>query len=150
MVSRIIGTALLRCLGAQRVADLAQARAVFGRTIDRAAPVERLVLREPLAEPPCNLGSRQFGPEIERVRAVMADVELGKKGKRVLRDVMSVPVVDVDPVLGDLDAEIVVPHLRGQLGNLARSIGKRLSFVQRKKSGAVILRYAAVLTCREH
>src|SRR5205085_4829404 len=126
IVSRIIGIGSVRRGGAQRVPGLAQARAVLLAPVDRAAPVERLVLGKALAEPPGDLGPHQLGPEIERMRAVLLDAELGEQGERILGDLVPAAIVDVDAVLGDLDAEIVVLDLGGELGDLGGRIGKRL------------------------
>src|SRR5690348_7107053 len=118
IVSRIIGIGSVRRRGAQRMPGLAQARAVLFRAVDRAAPVERLVLREPLAEPPRDLGPHQLGAEIERMRAVLLDAKPGEQSERILRDLVPAAIVDVDAVLGDLDAEAVVPDLPGELRDL--------------------------------
>src|SRR5262249_20562382 len=105
IVSRIIGISISR-EATQRVAHLAQAREIFRRTVDRAAPVQRLVLGVALAEPPGDFRLHQLGAEIKRVRRVLPDAEMREKRKRVLRHPMAGAVVDVDAVLGDLDAEI--------------------------------------------
>src|SRR5689334_10703171 len=104
--SRIIGIGSLRRRRAQRVPGLAQTREILLRPVDRAAPVERLVLCVALAEPPGDLGAHQLGAEIERVRAVLLDAELAEQRERVLRDLVPATIVDVDAVLGDLDAEV--------------------------------------------
>src|SRR5215472_6909593 len=130
IVSRIIGMASLR-RAAQRVAERAQARAVLLGAINCTAPIERLVLHVALAQPPGDLGACELGAEIERMCAVGGDAELGKERERILRDVVSVAIVDVDAILGDLDAEIRVLDLLRELGDLARRIRKRLALVQR-------------------
>src|SRR5262245_21991003 len=93
ITSRIIGIGSLRRRGAQRVADLAEARAILGRAIDRATPVERLVLHISLAETPRDLGPHQFRAEVERMSAVAADVELLEQGERILSDMMCLAIV---------------------------------------------------------
>ena len=123
MVSRIIGIAypplapslrgLALLLGDQRVTCSLELGLVVGRGIGGNAPVERLVLGIALGEPPGDLGAGQLDPEIEGVRSVLVDVELGVEIEHVLRDVMAVAVVDMDAVLGDLDAEVLVAHLAG-------------------------------------
>src|SRR4029077_801151 len=133
MHSRIIGIGSVRRGCAQRVPGLAQARAVLFRAVDRDAPVERLILGKALAEPPGDLGPHQLGAEVERMRTVLLHAELAEQRERILRHLVAVPIVDVDAVLGDLDAEIVVLDLRGELRDLGRRIGKRLAFVQRQQ-----------------
>src|SRR5580704_2350912 len=89
IVSRIIGIGSLRWRRAQRVPGLAQTGEVFFlRLVDRAAPIERLVLHVALAEAPRDLGPHQLRPQIERMRAVLLDAELGEQGQRILRDLM--------------------------------------------------------------
>src|SRR2546427_6318974 len=75
-VSRIIGMSGLG-EAAQGVPHFSQPRQVFGRSVDRAAPIERLVLRVALAEPPGDLRLHQLGAEIERMRRVALHPELG-------------------------------------------------------------------------
>src|SRR5215470_6836783 len=87
MVSRIIGIGSLRRGRAQRMPGLPQPREILRRRrIDRAAPIERLVLGVALAEAPGDLGPHQLRPEIERVRAVRLDAEPGEQRERILRD----------------------------------------------------------------
>src|SRR4051812_43142497 len=96
IVSRIIGTASVRGgRGAQRMSRFTQGWAVFGEAIDPTAPVERLVLRVALAQPPRDLRLHQLGTEIERVRRILPNTELGKERESILCDVVAISVVDV-------------------------------------------------------
>ena len=65
----------------QRVPGLAQAIALFVRTICADAPIERIVLRIANAERESDLGLGQFGAEIEGVSAIGLDVEVGNSEK---------------------------------------------------------------------
>src|SRR6185437_17176274 len=86
---------------------------------DRAAPVERLVLRVSFSQLKRDLGLGQLGPEIEGVRAVGLDPELVEQRKRIPGDEMAGAIVDVNSVLGRLDPVIVVLHLRRTLSDFS-------------------------------
>ena len=109
-------------------------RLVVGRRVRRHAPIERLVLGVALGQPEGDLGSRQLGAEIEGMRPVLLDAELGEQVERVLRHVMAVAVIDMDAVLGDLDAEILVAHLARGLGDLRRAFAERAGANARQSS----------------
>src|SRR5580658_491006 len=97
----------LRAARAQRVARRAEPGPVLGAAVGRATPIERLVLRVTLAELIGDLGFHQLGAEIERVRAVGFDAELIEQGESVRGDEMARAAIDVNAVLGRLDAEII-------------------------------------------
>ena len=82
------------------------------------------------------------------MRPVGLDAELGEQVERVLGDMVAVAVVDVDAVVGDLDAEVRVaslaPRSRATSAGLLR---KRPPVAQRHQAGVVALRQAAVLAC---
>jgi len=119
------------------VAHLAQPRQVLWRAIDRAAPIERLVLRVALAQAPGDFRLHQFGAEIEGVRRIVSELELREERECVLRHAMAVAVIAVNAVFRRLDAEIGVGDLRGQLGDLRRRVGERLLVVQlQQRAGA--------------
>ena len=121
-------------LGDQRVARLFEPRLVVGRRISRHAPVERLILGITLGKPPGDLGAGELNPEIEGMRSVLLNVELRVEIEHVLGDVMAVAIVDVDAVLGDLDAKILVAHFGGAFGDLLRRLREGLAGVQRKQA----------------
>src|SRR5260370_42435712 len=74
MVSRIIGIELaLRLRSAQRVSGFAQPGQIFRLAVDRAAPVERLLLGVAVFQPPGDLRLGHLGAEIERMRGVALD-----------------------------------------------------------------------------
>ena len=116
--------ALALLLGDQSVTGFLEPRPVVGRSIGGYAPSKRLVLSVALAKPPGDLGARQFGAEIEGVGSVLVDAELGKQCENILRHVMPIAIKDMDAVLGDLDAEILVAHLLCGLLDLLRRQGK--------------------------
>ena len=58
-----------------------QPRLVVGGRVGGDAPIERLVLRVALAEPPGDLGPRQLRPEIEGMRAVLVHAELVERAR---------------------------------------------------------------------
>src|SRR5262249_6322967 len=60
---------------AEGVPDLAEAGEVFRIAIDRATPIERLVLRITLAQAPRDFRFHQLGAEIEGMRRVVSQVE---------------------------------------------------------------------------
>src|SRR5437868_2421275 len=94
IVSRIIGIGgVLRARRSQRMSDLPQTREILARRIDGGAPVERLVLGVALPQAPGDLGLHQFGPEIERMRAVRLDGEPREQRERVLRHMVAGSVV---------------------------------------------------------
>ena len=99
---------------------LTESRQVFGQSVDRATPIERLILNVAFTKSPRDLRLHQFGPEIEGMGRVAPDSELGEKREGVLRKVMSIAAIDVDSIIGCLDAEIGVFDLCSQLGNLLR------------------------------
>ena len=103
-----------------------QAGAVFGQAIDPTAPVERLVLSVALAQPPRDLRLHQLGTEIEGVRRIFSNTELGKERESIL---VAISVIDVNSILGRLDAKVRILDLSRQLGNFLRRIGKWCSVV---------------------
>ncbi|MEZ5829445.1 MAG: hypothetical protein R3D01_14195 [Hyphomicrobiales bacterium] len=105
------------------MARLFQPRLIVGRRIRRNAPIERLILGIAFGEPPGDLGACKLGTEIERVRAVGAEVEPGIEIEDLPADVMAVFVIDVDAVLGDLDAEIPVAYGFGVLDDSSMLMG---------------------------
>ena len=151
MVSRIIGMAwsapssntgsfaVALPLGDQGVPRLSELGLVVGGGVGGNAPIERLVLSVALGEPPGDLGARELDAEIEGVRAVRLDVELGVELEHVVGDVMAVAVIDVDAVLGDLDAEILVADLAGILGDLLRGVRERVAGVEREQPRGIVL-----------
>jgi len=107
-----------------------QAREIFRRRIGGASPFERRVLRVALAETPSDFGLHQFGSKVEGVRAVVLDVQLGEQRHRGLCNAMNLAIEDVNTVLRDLDTEIGIPDLAGELGNFAQRIWKWLLVMQ--------------------
>src|SRR5216684_8804731 len=105
------------------------------RGIDRVAPAQILVLDVTLAELPGDLGPPQLDAEIEGVRAVILDAELGKQLEGVLRHAVLVAIVEMDAVGGDLDAEVAVADLRGSLRNLGGRAGIGPAVAQRHQAG---------------
>ena len=93
------------------MAGLFEPRLVVGRRVGSDAPIERLVLSVAFGQPPGDFGASQFGAEIEGMRPVGLDPELGEEREGLLGYVVAVAVIDMDAVLGDLDAEILVAHL---------------------------------------
>ena len=63
------------------MAGLFEPGLVVGRRVGGHAPIERLVLGVALGEPTGDLGTGQLGAEIEGVRAVLLDAELGNSAK---------------------------------------------------------------------
>src|SRR5262245_28731176 len=133
IVSRIMGMAsrlkhasggFALPLGDQRVADFFQPRLVVGGGVGCYAPIERLVLGVALGKAPGNLGAGKLGAEIEGMRAVLVDPELGIEIESVLSDVISVAIIDVDAMLGDLNAEVLVAHPACRLGDLLGALRK--------------------------
>ena len=86
---------------------LTESRQVFGQPVDSATPIERLILNVALTKSPRDLRLHQLGPEIEGMGRVVPDSELGEKRERVLRKVMSITAIDVDSIIGRLDAEMI-------------------------------------------
>ena len=97
----------------------AQARAVLGQAVDPTAPIERLVLGVALAQPPCDLRLHQLGAEIEGVRRILSNTELGKERESILRDVVAVSIIDVNSILGRLDAKVGVLDLGRQISAIS-------------------------------
>ena len=52
---------------------------------------------------------------------------------------MAVAVIDMDAVLGDLDAEVLVAHLARGLGDLLRRLRERPARMQGKQPVGVVL-----------
>src|SRR5262245_65176124 len=98
----------LVALPAQRVTHFAQARESRRAPVDRAAPVERLILRVALAKTVRDLGLHQLGAEIESVRSIPLDGEFREQRERILADVMAVAIVNMDSVLGRFDQVVAV------------------------------------------
>jgi hypothetical protein len=94
------------------------------RQVDRASPLQRLILDISLAELPGDLGPRQLDAEIKSVRAVVLDAEAAEEVERAGGDAMLRAVVDVDPVARDFDAEIGIADLRHRLGDLLGRVGE--------------------------
>src|SRR3954469_17895955 len=69
-----------------------------------AAPVERLVLHVPLAEPPCRLCTREFDAEVERMADVLPGGDMWKQRERTVRYVMTVSIVEMHALRGHLNA----------------------------------------------
>src|SRR5690242_9109421 len=112
-------------------------RAMLGRwrgRIDGAAPAQILVLDIALAELPGDLGARQLDAEIEGMRAVLLDAELGIEIKGALRQLVLVAVVEVDAVRRHFDAEIAVADLRRGLADLGGRAGIRPPVAQRHQA----------------
>src|SRR5215470_9206166 len=128
----------------------AESRQVLCYTVDSTAPIERLILNVTLAQPPCDLGLHQFGAEIEGMGSIAPDAELGKQRGRILRDVMSATVVNVNSVVRRLDAEIGVFDPRSHLGNLLRGARKRRPVVKLQQRAAVVLRKTAIFAGGKH
>src|SRR5271170_2286173 len=125
--SRINGIeSLLRHARTQRVARLARPSPVLAAAIDRATPIQRLVLGVTFAKLKSDFGLRQLGPEIESVSAVCFEPEFIEQSERILRDKMAGAVIDVNSVLSRLYPVVVVLHLRRSLSNLATRVGKWL------------------------
>src|ERR1043165_1589588 len=141
MISRIIGMSASG-LREQRMPSRLEPRALLKRWIGGAAPVERLILRVALPQPPGNFCLHQLGPEIECMSAVALDAELVEQRERVLPNMVTRAAIDVDPVLGSLDAEIGIGDLCGDLGDLLRRVGKRFLVVHLQQRVAVVLRQA--------
>jgi hypothetical protein len=113
MASRINGIVLLvRRPRAQRVARFAQPSPVLGAPVDRAAPIQRLVLGVTFAKLEGDFGLRQLSAQIKRVRAIRFDPELIEQRKSLPSDKMAGAVVDVNSVFSRLDPLVVVLHLR--------------------------------------
>ena len=111
------------------MARFAQACPVLVAAIDRAAPIQRLVLGVTFAKLKSDFGLRQLGAEIEGVSAVRFDSELIEQRKRILSDKMAGAVIDVNSVLGRLYPIVVVLHLRRNLSDLSTRVGKWLLVV---------------------
>src|SRR5437016_864340 len=99
MVSRIIGMSASG-LREQRMPGRLEPRAILRWRVGRAAPVEGLVLRVALAEPPGDFCLHQLGPEIERMRPIALDPESIEQCQRIPPNMMAVAIVDVDAILG--------------------------------------------------
>src|SRR5262249_37399435 len=133
MVSRIIGiVSALRCRGSQRWARGRRRSQILARPIDGASPGKRLILGVALSEPPSGPRLHQCGTEKEGMGAVRRNAEPGVERHRILCHVMTTSVVDVDTVLGDLDAKAVILHLLGEFGNFERRVGEWPAVVQGK------------------
>ncbi len=86
------------------------------------------------------------------MRAVFLHIhaELGEQRQRVLRHVMAVAVIDVDAVLGDLDAEVPVAHLARDRGDFVRRLREGPPRVHGQKPVGVVLRQIAFGPARIH
>ncbi len=99
----------------------------------RDAPIQRLVLHVALAELEGGLRLHQLGAEIERMRPIGRDTKPGIELERIVSNVMSVAVIDVDSVLGHFNAEIrIADGFRGLLDLLGRG-RDRLAIAQAGK-----------------
>src|SRR5215467_12774746 len=120
MVSRIIGIgSTLRSRGLQRGSYFGQPGLVLARLINGASPGQGHVLHIALPQPPSDLRLHQFGAEIEGMGAVRFDAKLRVERHRVRRHVMTMAVVNMDAVIGNLDAKIGVRDLSGEFSDFA-------------------------------
>src|SRR3954451_1073280 len=95
------GPLLLPAPRLERAGGAREVRLVGRRWLDGDAPAQLVVLRVALAELVGDLRPRQLDAEVERVRPVGFDAELGEQVERVLGDVVAVAVVDVNAVVRD-------------------------------------------------
>ena len=125
MASRISGIASpVRRTRSERVAGRAEPGPILDAPVGCATPIQRLVLRVTFAELKSDFGLRQLGAEIECVRAVGFDSEFVEQGEGVGGDKMAGAVVDVNSVLGRLNAVVVVFHLRSNFCDLSTRVRK--------------------------
>src|SRR5262249_20637745 len=82
--------------------------------------------------------------------SIAPDAELGKQRGRILRDIMSVTVINVNSVVRRLDAKIDVFDLRSHLGNLLQGGRERRPIVKLHQRASVILRKAAIFAGGKH
>ena len=91
-------------------------------------------------------------PRRDRRRAApsLSTPSLSEERERILRDVVAVAVVDMDAVLGDLDAEILVAHLARHRCDLLGRLRKRPARMQREQRRGVALRQIRARRGGEH
>src|SRR5260370_40500514 len=85
----------LRLRSAQRVSGFAQPGQILRLAVDRAAPIERLVLCVAFSQPPRDLGLRQFRAGIEGMRGVGGDSAPWGERERLPGAVVPIGVVAV-------------------------------------------------------
>src|SRR5256885_13347127 len=83
---------------------------VLRALVDGAAPAERFVLRITFAELPRQLRMRQLDTQVKGVRAIVLELQLWPQLEDILCHVMTVAVVDVHAVGGNLDAKVRVAN----------------------------------------
>ncbi len=69
---------------------------LFG-LIHLTAPIQCLILIEPLPQLPRNLGPRKLHTEIKRMAAIIFDLQLRIQGKRIDFDVVTIAVINMNP-----------------------------------------------------
>ena len=98
------------------------------------APAQLAVLGVALAELERHLRPRQLDPEIEGVAAVGLHAQRGVKVERIGGHMVPVAVVDVQPVVRDLDAVVGIGDGGGVFRDLLGTVGERAPVAQAQEA----------------